>query len=328
MANDLENTSPRRTLSEPHLPLARYELAFRARDRITLPPFQGALWRSVFGNALKGLTDRAEADGRNAEAGLYRYFFETPPPPGAAKMRLYEAAPHPYVIAAEPNFEPRLIAPGDAVLIELTLIGRGNDAAPSVFQAFAQAAAAGLGKSRGRAELSSVRPIWTDPSPEPPASAPPPAQLCLARAESPAIPPAPEFVEVHLVSPLRIIREKRLIGPADFGPADLLRALLRRVSMLMTFHTNCDLEADFRMLTALANGARMAEPSLSLATQRRWSTNKGVDIKMDGLMGGFVLDLRELSPLWPYLWLGQWVHAGKGAVMGLGAIHIREALDF
>ena len=98
--------------------------------------------------------------------------------------------------------------------------------------------------------------------------------------------------------------------------------------MLMSFHTGADLETDFRALTDLASQARMAEAELSLAAQRRWSTNKADLIKMDGLLGGFLLDLRGLEPLWPYLWLGQWVHAGKGTVMGLGAIHLREALDF
>ena len=33
----------RRQLDTPHLPLARYRLDFRARDPITLPPFQGAV---------------------------------------------------------------------------------------------------------------------------------------------------------------------------------------------------------------------------------------------------------------------------------------------
>jgi len=152
--------------------------------------------------------------------------------------------------------------------------------------------------------------------------------LAPAAAESPTIPPMPEAIEVSLLSPLRLTLDNKLVGPAHFRPGDLLRALLRRVSMLMSFHTGADLETDFRALTDLANQARMAEAELSLAAQRRWSTNKADLIKMDGLLGGFLLDLRGLEPFWPYLWLGQWVHAGKDTVMGLGAIHLHEALDF
>nr|WED69497.1 CRISPR system precrRNA processing endoribonuclease RAMP protein Cas6 [Pectobacterium colocasium] len=28
----------------------------------------------------------------------------------------------------------------------------------------------------------------------------------------------------------------------------------------------------------------------------------------------------ELTPLWPWLWLGQWLHVGKTAASGWGAI--------
>lgn len=41
-------------------------------------------------------------------------------------------------------------------------------------------------------------------------------------------------------------------------------------------------------------------------------------MQMGGLMGSFRLDGVELDDFWPYLWLGQWTHAGKAATMGLG----------
>ena len=326
MSDVAQPAQTRSALAEPQLPLARYRLDFRAHDRIILRPFQGAVWRSAFGLALKNLSARAAETGEAAEAGLYTYFFETPPPPDATKMRRYDAAPHPYVIAAEPNFEQRTFEPGETLAIELTLIGRGNDAAPAIFAAFAAAAAGGLDKSRGRAILTDVHSIWRSPEPDRRLATLADGSLAPAAAESPAIPPMPDAVEVHLISPLRLTLDNKLVGPAQFRPGDLLRALLRRVSMLMSFHTGADLDTDFRALTDLANRARMAEPELKLAAQQRWSTNQA-EVKMDGLMGGFLLDMRGLEPLWPYLWLGQWVHAGKGTVMGLGAIHVREALN-
>ena len=39
---------------------------------------------------------------------------------------------------------------------------------------------------------------------------------------------------------------------------------------------------------------------------------------MGGLVGEFELSDIGLKPFWPYLWLGQWTHSGKGTVMGLG----------
>lgn len=39
-------------------------------------------------------------------------------------------------------------------------------------------------------------------------------------------------------------------------------------------------------------------------------------------MGTIELAGDGLEPFWPYLWLGQWTHAGKGVVMGLGGYRI------
>ena len=45
---------------------------------------------------------------------------------------------------------------------------------------------------------------------------------------------------------------------------------------------------------------------------------------MGGLVGSFILNLSGLETVWPYLWLGQWIHAGKAATMGLGAIRLLD----
>jgi CRISPR/Cas system endoribonuclease Cas6 (RAMP superfamily) len=43
---------------------------------------------------------------------------------------------------------------------------------------------------------------------------------------------------------------------------------------------------------------------------------------MGGLVGRMVLDLSGAPDLWPFLWHGQWLHAGKGATMGMGAYRL------
>jgi len=48
-------------------------------------------------------------------------------------------------------------------------------------------------------------------------------------------------------------------------------------------------------------------------------------VPMGGLIGEVELDGAGLESFWPYLWLGQWTHAGKGAVMGLGGYRIESA---
>jgi CRISPR/Cas system endoribonuclease Cas6 (RAMP superfamily) len=46
---------------------------------------------------------------------------------------------------------------------------------------------------------------------------------------------------------------------------------------------------------------------------------------MGGLVGSVHLEMRGLEDFWPYLWLGQWTHAGKGTSMGMGAYTIKPA---
>jgi CRISPR/Cas system endoribonuclease Cas6 (RAMP superfamily) len=46
---------------------------------------------------------------------------------------------------------------------------------------------------------------------------------------------------------------------------------------------------------------------------------------MGGLLGRFRLHGPDIAPFWPYLWLGQWTHAGKGATLGLGRYRIVPA---
>jgi hypothetical protein len=43
---------------------------------------------------------------------------------------------------------------------------------------------------------------------------------------------------------------------------------------------------------------------------------------MGGLTGEITFADSDLEPFWPWLWLGQWTHAGKGAVMGLGGYRL------
>lgn len=332
MSNASPSASPQQTLSEPRLPLARYRLLFRALDRVTLPPFQGKLWRSVFGLALRALSDRAAAEGREPESRLYQDIFETKPAAGL-KLPLAGDAPRPYVIAADANPEPWTFAPGQALSIELTLIGRAAKAAPSVMEAFARAAAAGLGETRGRAELTSVGQLWPvslgegSGAPAGPLAAPFGLEGDFAAvptaAESPIAPPAPKAVEVHLISPLRITRNNQLVRPDGFRAEHLLRSVVDRVANLALLHTEDRGKPDFALLKRLAGQAEMLRPHLAFQDDARWSARQRTEAPLGGITGDFVLGMSGLEPLWPYLWLGQWVHAGKGAVMGLGALRLR-----
>ena len=54
----------------------------------------------------------------------------------------------------------------------------------------------------------------------------------------------------------------------------------------------------------------------------RYSSRQQERLQMGGLVGEAEIEGRDLEPFWPYLWLGQWTHAGKGTSMGLGRYRI------
>jgi hypothetical protein len=302
----------------PGLPIARYSFEFSAELPIRLPDYPGSAWRGALGHALK----RAVCVVRGTpcpecllyRACVYSYVFETPPPAAALKMRKYNAAPHPFVLDAQPNPEPQTFRLG------LTLIGQAERQLPYLVHALRQAGRQGIGKRDNRLELQAIRQtgvdgdsqrIWTAEQP-----------LTPLPASVPAIPPLPERCSIHLETPLRLRREEHQVGPNEFGFTDLFGNLLRRLSMLSYFHTDTPLETDFAGLRREARGIVLEEPKLAWRDWTRYSSRQDTTMQMGGLTGSFVLGGSALAPFWPYLWLGQWTHAGKATSMGLGRYRI------
>lgn len=321
-------------LSQPNLPVLRLQLSFRALDDIEdLPEFRGAFWRGQFGRALKRLADPALADkaswagavatrhtGNIARTALYQEIFA--PDASAGPQHLRPLAP--FVVDA-PSGPGRLKA-GEHEMIGLTLIGaRAASALPAILAAFAWAAEQGLGGAndhghRGRAQLVDAVVAWREPG-----------AICsvLDRdgivtnvpAMPPGVPPCPPAVTVHLGTPLRLVRGGQPLAPDDLIAGDLLDALVRRISSLQRSHAT-PVAADFGALLGLCRQVRQQAAELDFIDRHRWSGKQQQEIAMGGIIGHFRLPLAGFEPLWPWLWLGQWVHVGKGAVMGLGSIRL------
>jgi hypothetical protein len=129
---------------------------------------------------------------------------------------------------------------------------------------------------------------------------------------------------VEFATPFRSKEHGRLVTPAMFEARHLLGNLIRRVSLLSYFHTDRPLETDFRALKHVARSVSIVERDLAWSDWTRWSGRQRTTMQMGGLVGTIRLDLRSADAVWPYLWLGQWLHAGKGCTMGLGALRLRS----
>ena len=301
------------------LPIGSYRLYFQAMEEVHLPAYAGSAWRGALGHALKQVfcvTRRHDCQACLLYRSCgYAYVFETPPPLETRKMRKYPAAPHPFVLM--PGSIGGSRPAGSVFVLGLSLFGRGNHYLPYFIHALDQAAARGVGGNRGRLTLKHVeqdslhKGIWhAIYNGEGSCEARPPVV--------PLAPPLPETLVVELETPLRIKREGIAVRPEAFRFGIFFSNLLRRISLLSYFHGKTPLETDFKGLVASAREVEIEDVELEWFDWKRYSSRQRQEMKMGGIVGRFRLTGETIASFWPYLWLGQFVHAGAVATMGQG----------
>ena len=310
-------------MNEANLPLARYRLVCEAKDDIHLPAYSGSAWRGLFGHALKQavcVTREPSCEPcmlyRNC---VYSYVFETPPPADTAVMRKYPSVPHPYVLMPEPD-QATAVKPGDTLSVYLTLLGKANQHLPYLLHSFEKAGERGLSASQGRFKVTALaqqqltqwQTIYKSGG--------------VLQALAPTVgevPPCPDgVVTLRFITPLRLRLQNREITHATFSFYALFSVLMRRISMLQTFHADQPLDLDFKGLSAAAREVPILSNKLRWQDWSRYSSRQKTPVKMGGLVGEITLDGALLQPFWALLYLGQSVHVGKGTVMGLGHYQI------
>ncbi len=126
---------------------------------------------------------------------------------------------------------------------------------------------------------------------------------------------------LHFLTPTRIKFGGHLTS--DFQFHHLIRALLRRLSGLMYFHCGSELQVDFRGLIQLAEKIEKVSDTLRWQEQTRYSARQKTEMQMGGFVGS-VTFAGDLTPFLPLLVAGEFVHVGKGTVMGLGKYRISD----
>ena len=303
--------------------VARFELALRALDPLKLPPHAGSTLRGGFGRAFRRIGCAASALGADqcslGDRCPYHYIFETPVPAGSPILTNVGTAPRPFVI--EPPLDTRgVYEPGDCIPVGLVLIGRAIDYLPYFIYAFEQLGNAGLGRGRGRFRVDTVTssPVAGPATPIYDGS----RQLLATRVASFSVDgmlPAPDgdssTITLRFLTPTRLVHNAQSGAPTEFHV--LFRNVLRRVNLLNHFHCGgelCDGAAD---LVADAQSVRTVDSHLQWREWDRYSARQDQRVPMGGFVG-HVEYHGHLASFWPWLWLGEWVHVGKGATFGLG----------
>ena len=302
------------------LPVQRFILSFDAPARRTVPAFAGNAWRGAFGHALRAaacLTGAAQCAGCTRKPQCaYAYVFETPPSADATAMRLYPNAPHPFVLRELPS------PAGTGAELMLTVIGRAQRLVPLMIEALRQAAAGPHGIAGQQLELRAVRQEmrlgqadWRRVDGER-------GSIAVFAANPCGAPDAPTGgLRLQSITPLRVKKEGRSVTAAGFGFGDVFGSLMRRVSMLCSFHGGAPLQAPFAELAARSRQVT-ARSQWTPVRQQRFSNRQQQAMPMDGVAGWMEIDAADVAPFWPFLWLGQYVHAGSAATMGLGCYEL------
>ncbi|WP_031433648.1 CRISPR system precrRNA processing endoribonuclease RAMP protein Cas6 [Methylomarinum vadi] len=307
----------------PALPVYHYQFEFAVAGPVRLPRYPGSAWRGAFGHALKRtvciVRDTACADCMLQSSCAYSYIFETPPPANAGKMRKYTASPHPFVL----RFPQQNAEEAGKYRLELIVIGQGQKFFPYIVHALQKAGQDGIGSGRQPFILENIRQRLNNDTMATVYQA---GQLTLPGADSLAEPPPmPDRIELVLHTPLRIKQNGRNLTPQSFNFGAFFGNLLRRISMLTYFHGETPLETDFAELTRQARQIQFSDKQLQWFDWKRYSSRQDAEMNMGGVVGTLSLAMPGLEPFWPYLWLGQWIHAGKGTSMGLGYYSIETA---
>jgi len=305
------------------LPVARYRFTFAMRQELRLPDFAGSLLRGQFGAALRRtacITKEKTCAGCPLLATCpYPAIFETPAP-AAHELQKFSQVPNPYVIEPPP-LGTRAIAAGETLAFGMVLVGRALDQLPLIVYALQRALRDGLGAERARGELQDI--AWES-------AAGPESVWDAAAARLRAHAPSLEVpgldggtqATLSIATPLRLQDNGRPLRPHELSPRKLVTALVRRAALLFEFHADRPgLGAQATVLARCAESLADAR-DLTWHDWTRYSSRQRQSMTLGGVLGTWTLR-GDLAPLLPWLWLGQWLHAGKNATMGMGAYRLR-----
>jgi hypothetical protein len=300
------------------LPVARYRFLFRMEEDLRLPEYSGSLLRGNFGAALRRTTCMTGAP-ECAGCPLYRTcpypaIFETPAPETHSVQR-FSQVPNPYVVEPPP-LGTRHVPAGEIFSLAMVLVGRALDQLPLIVYALQRAFGSGIGRLRARGSLIDIALEGTD------------GAESVWDAESSSIgthqqkvsvPFLPDIdaVTLNIVTPLRLQNQGHRVPLDRLHPRTLFAALLRRTSLLFELHAALPgLAGDARRLVAAA--ARLAdERRLQWKDWTRFSSRQDQEMTLGGVIGEWTLS-GDLGDLLPWFWVGQWLHVGKNATMGMG----------
>ena len=307
---------------------SKFQITIKAKDTLALPRYKGSTFRGGFGNSFKKVVciNRGNIcdECMLKEKCVYAYIFETPVPENSDIMRKYRYCPHPFIIEPPKNTKTAFKS-GEELAFGLVLIGKAIDYLPYFIYTFEELGKIGIGKGRGKYELVKVtsRGSGTESEGNSIYSGDKKVlksnfkTLTLDDIQSPA---NSAGISLNFTTPTRIVYDTQLTLDLEFHI--LIRALLRRISLLSYFHCGTDIsDLDFKGIIEKSKNIETSNSSLKWYDWERYSARQDTRMKLGGFKGEVTFE-GEMKDFMPFILLGEQAHVGKGTSFGLGEYEI------
>lgn len=283
------------------LNIFHYRLLLQTQDRVP-GYYLGSAWRGAFGHALLALDESA-----------YRQVFEVKPPTGMNET-FGQTPPQPYVLSPS-----QYISGMDRTAwleLDFVLMGPAHAHINTCIDALQIASRNIVG-----CKFSSLQIFHYHPS-----NGFAPFEKSMARAITAESAPSPAVTAYfELQHPLRLRnREGKNLCQNEMNAPDWSMATVRRLRQLEACYGIAEIDHQPAVMQTLCNSLRFESASFKWQDQSRHSQRQERDVPLGGVIGNASLKGDGLHKLWPTLWLGQWLHTGKGAVMGMGRYSLTD----
>lgn len=286
-----------------NLTISRYRIKFKANHKIQLPAYAGSSLRGAFGHALKNIAcltaalNKGQCKCQPVASCLYRRIFDPAKQRLDLQARLQDVAP-PFVIEAH-SLTTEILA-GQEAYFYMTLLGDFAHSQQIMIQlAWQRALAVGLGRYQNTGQAQSQLVSF---------------ELC----------DQPQFnwkahsqLRVQFLSHARIQHHGEILTVENFDPVVFCRSVVRRYLTLSEAYSEQSLSAMFVQSLFADVQKVQGEYRVDKVKWSRWSNRQKQKMQMDGLLGEIKLN-HVSAQLADILYLGQWLHVGKGSVFGLG----------
>jgi len=300
------------------LKYSEYDFHLQAVENIYLPQYSGSALRGALGYALRKVSCSPMCkDPQNCIIGNrcpYYFAFVSQRNDVSSGLRNY---PHPFVLQP---FNGGVIEQGKKFSFGLVLIGSARDILPYFIYAFIQMGEWGIGRSRGKFRLLEVvdrktqKILFDD------------VNQALSGSGSilhPSSLPLSDSVTIEFITPLRLKSRGKYIYKPSFQ--DIVRAILRRSSLLVRGYCDEELKLPYKSLIEQAGKVKLAYAGTDRVEIERYSTRQRTKIPLIGFRGllryeGNILKFSEI------LDAGAHIHIGGATAFGFGRFKIIQKI--